>query len=490
VSVIDDGLLKFSNLEELVLSANKISEIPAENIPHSLRILELCANQLCSLEGLNKHHLPRLQHLGLGSNNLGSHRDVFHLTGAHWPALVSLDLSDCEFAAQQALLGALSSLPCLRTLVLQGNPLTLTPSYPGFTVDSLPLLSYLDGSQISPEDRHRFRDLAKRSDVISEWAAATVSVCRTRGIPEPLTQMDRNTPDFPVVTYSYYVTYEFLSCHAPVSEDIESEFKCGAALSAHMTDDDADLQSNKKCDQETSATDAPAWMVNTQENSQDITHVLDHSTSKLTWAECLDFSHTTTFIVTDLEGLKRFLNRGLVLRVEEEKVLSWPPASEDVPGAKSNQSVNEKKGGKGKEAPGKSASTKDKSKDRKKKSVTELVQDPPIKRILGSVHVTLQNLLKGHQKVDVLCDLGVLLTENPAKKTNEDKKKDKELKSRGNSGVGQRNTAALKGKGKGRKESEDDNVQLEPLTVEFSVQLEKWNSASEAHVLLLPQQTS
>lgn len=256
-----------------------------------------------------------------------------------------------------------------------------------------------------------------------------------------------------------------------------------------MTDDSADLQSNKKCDQETPAADAPVWMVNAEENSQDLTHVLNYSTSKLTWAECLDFSHTATFIVSDLGGLKRFLNRGLFLRVEEEKVLSWPAATEDIPGSKSNQNVNEKKGGKQKDAPSKAAPTKDKSKDKKKKPVTDLVQDAPIRRILGSVHIPLKNLLKGDQKVDVLCDLGVLLTEDPEKKINEDKKKDKESKSRSNSSVGQRNTPASKSKGKGRKDDGMDVHTDVPLTVEFSIQLEKWNSAAEAHQLLLPQQT-
>lgn len=38
VSVIDDGLLKFSKLEELVLSVNKISEIPVENLPTTLKV--------------------------------------------------------------------------------------------------------------------------------------------------------------------------------------------------------------------------------------------------------------------------------------------------------------------------------------------------------------------------------------------------------------------------------------------------------------------
>lgn len=79
------------------------------------------------------------------------------------PQLVCLDLSDCEFQDQQVLMNALSTLPHLRTLVLEGNPLTLASCYPGFTVDSLPQLSYLDGSWISPEERQCFRGLAKMS---------------------------------------------------------------------------------------------------------------------------------------------------------------------------------------------------------------------------------------------------------------------------------------------------------------------------------------
>lgn len=79
------------------------------------------------------------------------------------PQLVCMDLSHCEFKDQQALLRAVSTLPCLRTLVLEGNPFTLVPSYPGFTLDSLPLLSCLDASWISPEERLCFRGLAKKS---------------------------------------------------------------------------------------------------------------------------------------------------------------------------------------------------------------------------------------------------------------------------------------------------------------------------------------
>ena len=52
VSVIDSGLLKFSKLEELVLSANKISEIPVENLPRTLKVSQPCTTVLFSLSGL------------------------------------------------------------------------------------------------------------------------------------------------------------------------------------------------------------------------------------------------------------------------------------------------------------------------------------------------------------------------------------------------------------------------------------------------------
>ena len=48
--------------------------------------------------------------------------------------------------------------------------------------------------------------------------------------------------------------------------------------------------------------------------------VLRHSTSKLTWAECMDFLHARSFVADDLGSLKIFLNEGIWLRIEEEKV--------------------------------------------------------------------------------------------------------------------------------------------------------------------------
>ncbi|XP_008288081.1 leucine-rich repeat-containing protein 43 [Stegastes partitus] len=492
VSIIDDGLLKFSKLEELVLSANKISEVPAENLPSNLTILELRANRLSSLNGLTGRPPPRLQYLGLSRNSLGSHEDVSHLTGRHWPQLVCLDLSDCDFQDQQALLKALSTLPCLKTLVLEGNPFTLTPSYPGFTVDRLPGLSCLDASWISPGDRHRFRGLAKMSELTVDVASATVSVGRMRGIPDPLMSVEENAPDFPVVSFSYFITYEFLSHEAPVNLKLDSEAKCDTASATRGTEDDScdtDLLSSNNYERDTFRPDTGVLVVNSEEACSDAAHVSRHSTPKLTWSECIDFSDAQTYVVSSLGDLKKFLNQGLFLRLEEEKVLSWPAAPEDATVAKSSLTVKEKKGRKGKE----SGSTKDKSKDKKKKSVTELVQDVPIRTILGSAHVPLQSLVNGGQKVSVLCELSGLhsdskveATQTPQKDLGKKIKEDKESKRREGSGTGQKNTASSKGKGKGKKKPELDVHTDSFMSVEVSVELEKWQSASEAHQLTLP----
>ncbi|AWP07172.1 putative leucine-rich repeat-containing protein 43 [Scophthalmus maximus] len=492
VSVIDEGLLKFSKLEELVLSANRISEIPAHNLPSTLKILELRANCLSALNSLTCRPPPLLQYLGLGSNGLGSHDDVSNLTGRQWPQLVCLDLSDCQFLDQKALLSALRTLPCLKTLVLEGNPFTLVPSYPGLAVDTLPLLSCLDNSWVFPEERHRFRGLAKMSDLIMDQASLTVSVGRMKGMPDPLMSVDENTPDFPVVAYSYFISYEFLSHQTPNNLKVDTQAGFDTAHVAEDVSSAADLQSSENCKREASKADAGVLTVYTEETGHVIAHVSKHSTSKLTWSECMDFSDTHIHVVSELGDLKKFLNQGLNLWIEEEKVLSWPAASEDIPESKPNQAVKDKKGMKGRESPIKSTAAKDKSKDKKKKTVLELVQDAPIRRSLGSIHIPLQSLVEGDRKVAVLCNLGFLRTESemgptqthekdPGKKIKEEKKKeDKESKLRGGKGKGGRNHEA---------DVHTDNLP-QPVTVEVSVELEKWQSTSEAHQLLHPHQTS
>lgn len=470
VCVIDEELVRFTKLEELVLSANSLTDVPSRFLPASLRVLEVRNNHISSLSSLTSAPPPSLLYLGLAWNPLSSAEDISHLTGLHWPALVCLDLRFCDYSDQCVLLGALSSLPCLRSLLLEGNPFSLTSSYPGLTIDSLPQISCLDTQWISVEERQAFKGLAHITGVESACARATLRLGRLQGIPDPRIP---NECDFPLVSFSYSVSYDFYTHSLPDKqgnkcETMIEDTKVG--LSPEVTREAVD----------------PCIQAITGE------HVSSHSTHRLPWSECIDFSETQTHVVKDLRGFKSFLNQGMCIRVEEEKILSWPVSSEDAAGTKPGP--KETKAGKGKETPNKAVPTKDKPKDKKKKALPELVQDAPIRRTLVSQHVPLHSLLQTGQRLEMICDFGPLALESHSHdkdvKVKEEKKKEESKRGRG--GSEKKNTAA-KGKGKPTKESDEGSVMsshIESVSVELWVDLGRWKSAAEAQLQLTPSKDS
>uniref|UniRef100_A0A3B5KSC3 Leucine rich repeat containing 43 n=1 Tax=Xiphophorus couchianus TaxID=32473 RepID=A0A3B5KSC3_9TELE len=335
VSSIDKGLLKFSKLEELVLSGNLISEIPAKHLPSTLKILELRANRLSSLSDLASCPPPQLQYLGLGSNSLGSHQDICDLTGRHWPHLACLDLSNCNFQEQQFLVATLETLPCLKTLTLKGNPFTMTPSYPGFTVDSLPQISCLDSSWLTTEERYNFFGLARMNDLVEDVASVTLSLTRLRGIPDPLMHVDKKAVEFPIVTYKYFISYQFFSHPTP-------GYQCSVLLLVSIIN----LFDKNSC-----------------------------------------FSNKYKFIYEML-----FLTKENV-QVDGVKIENMTSSFCSVLKVK----------------------TPPKPKNKKKKGPPELVHDPPIRKLLNSVHVPMQSLVDGGQRVNTVCDFGPLQVEPPPK---------------------------------------------------------------------------
>ncbi|XP_062874128.1 leucine-rich repeat-containing protein 43-like isoform X2 [Trichomycterus rosablanca] len=478
VSVVDEGLLKFNCLEELVLSANNITDVPSENLPKTLRVLELFSNKISSLKNLTTHPPPHLHHLGLGNNCLGQPEDLQYLTAHHWPQLMSLDLSWCGFKEQYALVDALSRLPRLRSLVLQGNPLTLTTLYPGFTVDSLERLLYLDEARVTSDDRCRFSGLANLKASIREEAEITVAVEKMTGVPDPASLMDDDAPEFPLISHGYSVCYEFLS-QAPSLENIDAETQTLANVP----------QNPEEHEEVTSAPCSSADLLETcyKNQNQDFNAPVEKiNTLKHEWAEVIEFNYKKTHRINNLDALKSFLLKGLWLTVEEEKVLSWPAQSAE--GTETKASAQKK----GKEQSGK---PKDKM---NKQSVLDLIHDPPVKRILGSVHVELKSLLEVKDQIQVRCDLGTMHLEQTIgkpfiqdkgqnKKLKDDRKEEKKGKPGGDTAAGQTNATSSKGRDKGRNEEgtgalADESVpsKMEPLTVEFSVRLGKRTSDSQA----------
>ncbi|ERE75990.1 UDP-GlcNAc:betaGal beta-1,3-N-acetylglucosaminyltransferase 4-like protein [Cricetulus griseus] len=210
VSLVDKDLLKFLKLEELILSANKIEEIDANNLPPTLKVLELYGNLITSMECLCSPAPPNLQHLGLGQNKLLGSLESLYVTSNNWPKLVSLDLGFNDLTDLQSMITGLSTLRQLRLLILQGNPLALVPYYRGFTVDSLAHLCVLDDVIVSPSEKHQFRGLSVHGDLLAHEAQFVVTIGNVRGAMDSSVLDPEPGPEGPFISYSYYVTYDFV----------------------------------------------------------------------------------------------------------------------------------------------------------------------------------------------------------------------------------------------------------------------------------------
>uniref|UniRef100_A0A670JXT5 Leucine rich repeat containing 43 n=1 Tax=Podarcis muralis TaxID=64176 RepID=A0A670JXT5_PODMU len=401
---IDADLLKFPNLEELILSANHISKINSSNLPPTLKVLELCGNEVDGLKDLCAHPPPELQHLGLGHNcQLGSSEEQY-LTDTYWPKLVSLDLSYNNFTNLLSLLLKLLTMKKLRVLVLQGNPLALLPGYRGFVIDSLPKLCTLDDVIITPDERHDFLELSSNpGELLKCYTKMVVVIGKVRGVPNPIGSEEPETgPEAPIITYNYYVTYEFAK-----DEKIEEE-----------ETDKVDILEMEECDLTFEVSCSEDVLSSKALRFSPLGNV--YSTPRKPWAEVIDCDHTKEHVTRDMVALKAYLLAGTTVTVVEEKVVSWPVVltPNESPTKKGKDKGKAEKGkGKGKGKEKEKEKEKEKKGGKKKKSPSpELRSDPPIVKVLGSGHVNLESLLAGEPLVETVCDFGILITESTSKK--------------------------------------------------------------------------
>jgi hypothetical protein len=129
-------------------------------------VFSACRNRIQTVANLSAHQ--RLVHIGLAFNELQDLDSLFpahdkgntgamdsHLVSVlvvpaspvpppYLPALTSLDLSFNRLTDLPSTVSALSGLPSLRSLFLQGNPLALLPQYRSDTIRGLPALLTLD----------------------------------------------------------------------------------------------------------------------------------------------------------------------------------------------------------------------------------------------------------------------------------------------------------------------------------------------------------
>ncbi|XP_009996747.1 PREDICTED: leucine-rich repeat-containing protein 43 [Chaetura pelagica] len=429
VEEVDEGLLQLQQLEELILSANQISRITSAHLPQTLKVLELCCNAVADLQDLCAQPPPELQHLGLGYNRLSGPLQDKCLTVDFWPNLVSLDLSFNNLTDLLGLVSQLSSLPKLRVLVLQGNPLALIPTYRGFLVDSLPKLSILDDIHIEPDERLQFHGLAMQPELARSEARVVVSVGEIKGVPDPSAwQQLEAESEAPLITYSYCVTYEFAEGEEVEDRSSTEDTKIHQSLTVATLDVDSSAQDTE----EAKSQQEPAAMEGPKACSGKV-----FVTPGKPWADTIDCSYKKEHIAKDLMGLKSYLAAGTIVSVVEEKVVSWPVITEPEENAvtKGKAKQGRQKGS------AKGSGPKEKQKKKKEKSY-EFRSDPPIQKTLGTRRVILETLVATEDLVATVCDFGILITEQPLQlpsleeKVRSDRKKGKDKSKKKKAGKG------------------------------------------------------
>ncbi|XP_046302062.1 leucine-rich repeat-containing protein 43 isoform X3 [Marmota monax] len=437
VSLVDKDLLKFVNLEELILSANKIKQVNAANLPPTLKVLELYGNEIRSMECLCAHPPPGLQHLGLGHNKLLGPLESLYVTNNYWPNLVSLDLGFNDLTDLQGMMVSLSTLRHLWLLVLQGNPLALVPYYRGFTIDSLTRLCVLDDITVSPNEKHQFQGFSLSGDFLAQEAQFVVSIGNVKGVVDTSIWDPEPGPEGPFITYNYYVTYDF----------VEEEQGEGSQYGGVLAKPDS--------------------------QSRAILGTVLFSTNHKPWADVISYNYEMQHTFKDLVPLKAFLLSGTTVTIVEEKIVSWAvvPLPVEIPlPAKKGKGEKDKKETVGKNKKGKAEKEprKEQKAPKKKKEIPkELRQEPSVLRVLGSDLVALEPLLAGESQVSTVCNYGVIRTlESDKMILTRDLKKTKK--------------GAKKEKSKPQMPSFDSDYQPEPLTVEVQIQLNQYRTAEEA----------
>lgn len=540
VTYIDSNLLQFHNLEELTLSCNLISEIDSRNLPPNLKVLEVCANEVSDLSSLCVKPV-RLIHLGLGYNKLSLIGD--YLTGQYWPQLLSLDLSNNNLSDLLDIVRKLSTLPKLRNLVLQGNPLSLIPGYRGYTVDSLRKLSILDDIMISADERHYFKGLARRREHILDEAKVILGLSYIKGIPVPdEIKNPEDQAEFPVIERRYFVQFMFLEDQTLKFEGQQMEEGVGefpelSGFPTERTDllETAAMQSTagdqSMVEKNVLFTEEPDVMHTIDntgdqavgESSPEMTEKKKEETEddirsiktspvdseKHPWADEIECNWSQTVVRDDLLSLRDFFKQGMQISVLEE-VTEGYPVETSTPVAGKAKDTKEKKKEKEEKMKG---GGKDKGDKKKKKGEPEqeLKRNPPTYTTLASWHVPLAEFLEGEFEyqsvftqggVEVASTVRSMDTDSARKDGKKvdpkDKKKPPSAGKKKDDGkekskVSDRKSSAGKGgkdgkgdKGKGGKagtaapvEDEEDPGPPPPLEIHISVHLHHWKTAMD-----------
>ncbi|CAL1534683.1 unnamed protein product [Lymnaea stagnalis] len=530
VTIVDKKILELKNLEELTLSANYITSINSLNIPKKLKILELCANQISDVSSLCLRP-PPLQHLGLSKNLISFLGDCF--SGPYWPNLLSLDLSHNDLCGLVNVISTLSTLPKLRHLILNGNPLSLGLAYRGHTIDTIKQLAVFDDKHISVDEKLSCHGISTMKEVIRDEAHFQIHISYVKGIPCPdeIKNKDQNQDMF--VERLYFVQFEFpedrkyvnkRDTHEDVISVKDGEGGVEKCHSEQMMARATDSTLKKLLMSQTSQPDTNVGeMVSQSEKGQhseiltvpyqskapDVNTVIEETpvsieaaegvhndleltfeenppvtvikTTPLPWAQEQTLNCLMDFKRKDLLALRNFFRKGMQMSVVEQLIIGTP----DLQSA----ALKEEKGGKGKSNKSLTkqkpmeekikSGQKNLKKDSKKKKETDHVKLDPVFSTVASFNIPLELFLDGeYEYKNVFTELN--LPPPTAIPSNEDANYNKSKeKKRETDGQQDRNRSARKspGKDKGKKkETPDIHLESGPkgLEMEVTMKLRHW----------------
>ncbi|ELK14306.1 Leucine-rich repeat-containing protein 43 [Pteropus alecto] len=421
------------------------------------------------------------------------------------PHLVSLDLGFNDLTDLQGMVGSLSSLRHLRLLVLQGNPLALVPYYRGLTVDSLARLCVLDDITVSPSEKHQFRGISHSGDFLPREAQLLVTIGNVRGVLDSSILDPEPGPQGPFITYTYYVTYDFVEdeegegselvgvlaevaeivkpspsveqLEAVPAEDIPGEH---VPEEAEDVAESVPTTASQSGELESVVSGGSVALPRSTDSAEELAKLRPRidprlcpspgtvlfSTVRKPWANVIPCNYEMQHTLRDLVPLKAFLLAGTTVTIVEEKILSWPlvapPVDVPLPAkkGKGEKDKKEEKSRTGKDAKDKAAKGETEA-PKKKDLPKELRQDPPVLRVLGRGMVGLEPLLMGEPLVSTVCNFGVIRTAESDKLT-----------------------FLRDSKNKKAKKAFESDYAPEPLTVEVQIQLSQCRSAEEAFRLV------
>nr|XP_039249055.1 leucine-rich repeat-containing protein 43-like [Styela clava] len=500
---LDPGMKNLVNLEELTLSVNKLEKILSDRLPPKIKVLELCYNKLQTVSSICKHP-PALLHLGLSYNLLASTQEYKYFTAEFWPSLMSLDLSYNNLIELVELVEKLSTLPKLQNLVLLGNPLSLIPGYRGHVIDAIRNLMIFDDTHVSADEKHHFKGLGKKKELILDEAQLVISIADLKGIPMPEElKEDDERPEFPVITTTYVVKYEMLLEEDEVRKGTADDIQRMTSVSWHP---DTDIPEENENEED----------VLTQSSKRMIT---TYKTQSLEWdEEGIHIGYKNLHVTDELVGLRDFLKEGIKFVILQEKVHHWPatPIEDDgesplTPDPKKNKKDGGKdtpakkgKDAKGKDKGGKGGSAKDKGKKKTgKDSSADMKSDPPIITEIGSYVIPLNSFVEGESEFKKTCHCGggpmpavtidesatpaipkVDATKSTPGKGKKSPSPDRNTKSRKGS-AGKK--GASRGADKNRppsntsENSEDERMKLPPpITLSVDIELIRWKTAADS----------